>query len=117
MRALQEILRPELLGRVDEIVVFSSLSQESMQKIAGLMLDEMKEPLKEQNIDMSYDEKALNYLAQHADGGKFGARELRKIIRKKVEDRVANMIVDHYDSPITMLGITADENDIQIIAK
>lgn len=117
MRALQEILRPELLGRVDEIVVFSPLSQESMKKIAGLMLDEMKEPLKEQNIDMSYDEKALTYLAQHADGGKFGARELRKIIRKKVEDRVANMIVDHYDTPITMLGITADENDIQIIAK
>ena len=117
MRALQEILRPELLGRVDEIVVFSPLSQESMQKIAGLMLDEMKEPLKEQNIEMNYDEKALAYLAQHADGGKFGARELRKVIRKKVEDRVANMIVDHYDNPITMLGITADENDIQIIAK
>ncbi|MDD6235791.1 MAG: ATP-dependent Clp protease ATP-binding subunit [Clostridiales bacterium] len=117
MRALQEILRPELLGRVDEIVVFSPLSQESMQKIAGLMLDEMKEPLKEQNIEMNYDEKALANLAQHADGGKFGARELRKVIRKKVEDRIANMIVDHYDDPITMLGITADENDIQIIAK
>ncbi len=117
MRALQEILRPELLGRVDEIVVFSPLSRESMQKIAGLMLDEMKEPLREQGIEVGYDDKALDYLAGQADGGKFGARELRKVIRKKVEDRIANMIVDHYDNPLTMIAISADAHDIQIIAK
>jgi len=116
-RALQEILRPELLGRVDEIVVFSPLSRESMEKIAGLMLDEMKEPLLEQGITVGYDEKALSFLASNADGGKFGARELRKVIRKKVEDRIANMIVEHYDDPLTMIAISADEQDIQIIAK
>lgn len=88
-----------------------------MQKIAGLMLDEMKEPLREQGIEVGYDDKALDYLAGQADGGKFGARELRKVIRKKVEDRIANMIVDHYDNPLTMIAISADAHDIQIIAK
>lgn len=117
MRALQDILRPELLGRVDEIVVFSPLDKASMQKIAGLMLDEMKEPLREQGIEMGYDEKALSYLADQADGGKFGARELRKVIRKKVEDRIANMVVEHYDDPLTMIALTADEQGIQIAAK
>ncbi len=117
LRALQDILRPELLGRVDEIVVFSPLSNESMQKIAGLMLDEMKEPLKEQGIELGFDEEALAFLAKQADGGKYGARELRKVIRKQVEDRIANMIVEHYDSPLTMIAVTADEKDIQIVAK
>ena len=117
MRALQDILRPELLGRVDEIVVFSPLSSESMQKIAGLMLDEMKEPLKEQGIELGYDEKTLAFLARQADGGKYGARELRKVIRKRVEDRIANMIVEHYDNPLTMIAVTADEQDIRIVAK
>ncbi len=117
IRALQDILRPELLGRVDEIVVFGSLSIESMEQIAGLMLDEMKEPLQEQGITMGYDQSALRYLAENAQGGKFGARELRKVIRKKVEDRVANMIVAHYDDPLTMIAVSADEQDIQIVAK
>lgn len=64
MKALRDFLRPEFISRIDEIVVFRPLSQENFASIAGLMLDEMKEPLAEKNIIFKYDEKSLELIAK-----------------------------------------------------
>lgn len=68
MKALRDFLRPEFISRIDEIVVFRPLSQENFASIAGLMLDEMKEPLAEKNIIFKYDEKSLELIAKMAFG-------------------------------------------------
>ena len=81
MKGLSEFLRPEFMSRIDEIVVFGPLSKESYAKIAGLMLDEMIEPLSEKSIIFKYDEKALNKIAEKAFGGKFGARDIKSCKR------------------------------------
>ncbi len=110
MKALQEFLRPEFLSRVDEVVVFGNLSKEDFAKIAGLMLDEMREALLEKNIELIYDDKALQMIAEKSHGGKYGARDIRKFIRKNIEDKVANIIVESGAIGVGKVIITADED-------
>ncbi len=93
MKALREFLRPEFLGRVDEVVCFAALSPEVLRRIAALMLEEYRPGMEQKGIAYSYTDAALETLAQLAEGGKFGARDLRRVIRKQVEDLVADKIV------------------------
>ena len=109
MKALESFLRPEFIARVDEIVVFSPLSRESLCKIAALMLDELKESLTERLIEFSYDESVCGYLADKCGGGKRGARELRNIIRREIENRLVDIIVDSGEGSIKELSVTADK--------
>ena len=112
MKALSDFLRPEFLSRIDEIVVFNPLSKESFKKIAALMLDEMKEPLLEKKITLSYDDTVLENIAEKSFGGKFGARDIRKYIRKNIEDKVASAIIEN-SNQISAIKVTAGE-DIEI---
>lgn len=107
MKALSDFLRPEFLSRIDEIVVFNPLTEEDFASIAGLMLDEMKEPLSEKDIRFNYDKKACKLIAKKAYGGKFGARDIRKVIRKEVEDKIANIIIDAGEYGISAIALTA----------
>ena len=94
MKALSSFLRPEFLGRVDEIVVFKPLSGEVLEKIAALMLEEYRAGMEAKGIAYSYTPEALKALVAQCQGGKFGARDLRRIIRKQVEDPAASRIID-----------------------
>ena len=94
MKALSSFLRPEFLGRVDEIVVFKPLGGEVLEKIAALMLEEYRAGMEAKGIAYSYTPEALKALVAQCQGGKFGARDLRRIIRKQVEDPAASRIID-----------------------
>ncbi len=111
MKALSEFLRPEFLSRVDEIVVFRPLGVDDFEKIAHLMLNEYVTSLKERNITFVYDGKATRWLAEHAIGGKSGARDLRSLIRREVEDRITSAIVESCDEQISGISLTADEKN------
>ena len=108
LKALESFLRPEFIARVDEIVVFSPLSGESLCKIAALMLDELKASLAERLIEFSYDESVCRYLSDKCGGGKRGARELRNVIRREIENKVVDIIVDGGEGSINKLSLTAD---------
>ena len=94
MKALRQFLRPEFLGRVDEVIVFQPLGSETLEKIAALMLEEYRPGMEAKGIAYRYTPAALKALVAQCEGGKFGARDLRRIIRKRVEDEAANRIVD-----------------------
>ncbi|MBQ8378263.1 MAG: ATP-dependent Clp protease ATP-binding subunit [Oscillospiraceae bacterium] len=113
MKALREFLRPEFLGRVDEIVVFNPLTVEDYTKIAGLMLDEMKEPLLEKNIKFVYDEKACKLIAEKSHGKKLGARDIRQVIRSEVEDKLASILIDS-DEIITACALTEKDGELVV---
>lgn len=115
LKALREFLRPEFLGRVDEIVVFNDLDEEAFRKIAVLMLDEFKEPLRDKGITFTYTDEAVNELAKDSVGGSRGARDLRNNIRRKVEDKIAETIIDHIDTSVT--SITVDVEDGEIVLR
>lgn len=108
LKALRDFLRPEFLGRVDDIIAFSPLSKESLEKIAALILDELKPLLSERNIEFSYDDKVCTYFAEQCDG-KSGARELRKMIRKDVEDKIIGLIIDNPDITFKTMFVSVSE--------
>ena len=114
MKALSEFLRPEFLSRVDEIIIFHELTGTDFQAIARLMIDEYVDSLQERNIMLKYDDTVLSWLADHAIGGKSGARDLRNLIRKKIEDQIAALLVTHYDQQVTGIAITVENNEIKL---
>lgn len=114
MKALREFLKPEFLSRLDEIIVFNELTEKDFVKIAAIMLDEYKQSLGEHNIGFSYDEKALEFLAKKSIGGKSGARDLRNLIRKEVEDKISLLIVKKGSFNIGDISLTAEENGLKI---
>lgn len=113
MKSLKEFLRPEFLSRIDEVIVFKPLSKEDFAKIAGLMLEEMKEPLAEKNIILKYDDAALNVVAENAFGKTYGARDIRRVIRKEIEEKIADIIIEHGGN-IAGIGITAENDEIKV---
>jgi len=112
MKALSDFLRPEFIGRVDEIAIFNALTVEDYEKIAKLLLKELADSLKEKDIDFRWNDEVAKYLAENSHGGQRGARDLRNLIRKKIEDGVANIIIDNADSIIS--GIAAEVKDGEI---
>ena len=116
MKALSEFLRPEFLSRVDEIVVFNPLTKENYAEIAGLMLSEMKEPLSEKGIELKYDKRALTAIAEKAYGKKFGARDIRSVIRSDVEDKIADIIVENGSKPVKTIKISAKKDGLEVSA-
>lgn len=109
-KALSEFLRPEFLGRVDEVVYFSPLSRENFVCIAELLLKELVQPMADKGIRFTWTEEAKGILAAKAYGGKRGARDLRNAIRRDVEDKIAGCIVSHCDEPLTAIALAADAN-------
>ncbi len=107
LKALEGFLRPEFIARVDEIVVFSPLTPESLAKIAELMLTELKTSLSERLIDFKFDNSVCTYLAEKCGNGKRGARELRNTIRREIENKLVDIIVDNGEGSIKALNCTA----------
>ncbi len=116
LKALEQFLRPEFIARVDEIVVFSPLDEDALTKIAALMLDELKEALSEKLIEVKYDDLACRYLAQKCVGSKRGARELRNVIRREIESKIVDAVVESAEGSIKTVLISADrENKIDFV--
>lgn len=107
LKALEGFLRPEFIARVDEIVVFSPLNEDSLCKIAAIMLDELKASLSERLIGFSYDDSVCKYLADKCGGGKRGARELRNVIRREIENRAVDIIVESGEGSLKKLSVIA----------
>lgn len=108
MKALEEFLRPEFLGRVDDIIVFNPLTEADYVRIAGLILDELKPVLEEKGITLTYDEAACADIAHRASTQKRGARDLRRIIRRDVEDAIVNRLIDEGDKPFTRVHVSCE---------
>ncbi len=93
--ALEQFLRPEFIGRVDEIVVFNPLTVEDFAAIADIALKELDSVLKEKGIAFKYDNAVCKLIAEKSHGGKRGARDLRNFVRKNIEDEIVALIIDN----------------------
>jgi ATP-dependent Clp protease ATP-binding subunit ClpC len=113
MKSLREFLRPEFLSRIDEVIVFKPLVKEDFERIAALMLDEMKEPLSEKGIILKYDNDALKAVAEKSFGKVYGARDIRRVIRKEIEEKIADIIIDR-NGKVAGIGITSENGEIKV---
>ncbi|MBQ2943480.1 MAG: ATP-dependent Clp protease ATP-binding subunit [Ruminococcus sp.] len=114
MKALSEFLRPEFIARVDEILVFRHLEKEDLRKIAALMLSEYVDTLKEKGIQFTFDVNACEVLTNKITSGRSGARDLRNIIRKEVEERIAEEMIARGEGGIIGINFTAENGDVKI---
>ena len=113
MKSLREFLRPEFVSRIDEVIVFKPLVKEDFERIAALMLDEMKEPLSEKGIILKYDNDALKAVAEKSFGKVYGARDIRRVIRKEIEEKIADIIIDK-NGKVAGIGITSENGEIKV---
>ena len=114
MKALQDFLRPEFLNRVDEIVCFNHLTKENFAGIARIMLDELKASLGDKGYTLRYDEALVDYLVEKSYSLTYGARNLRRLIQKELEDPMAARIIDAFEHPITQISATIRDGAVQL---
>ena len=117
LKALKEFLRPEFLGRVDEIVVFNTLTKENLVKIAEILVNEFRGPLKDKGIELTVGDGVYEIIADLSEDGGRGARDIRRTIRKNVEDKVANILIDNADSLINEIIVSAVDGEIEVSFK
>ena len=114
MKALSDFLRPEFIGRVDEVAVFNQLTLADFEKIAVLLLNELKTSLAEKPLTFQWTDDVPRVLAEASIGGTRGARDLRNTIRRQVEDGIAAIIVDHADENVTAVAASVKDGKIDL---
>ena len=114
MKALREFLRPEFINRVDEIVYFHQLTEENFAAIARIMLDELRDSLREKGYTFTYDDALVEHLVKSSYSAAYGARNLRRCIQKELEDPMAVQIIDSFEHPITQLRATAEDGKVRL---
>ena len=112
LKALGEFLRPEFLNRVDEVICFNSLTEENFAEIAVLMLNEVRDVMKTRDMTLTWDESVPAWLVKKGYSTVYGARNLRRLIQKEVEDTVAARIVEARGTALSEIRLTADESSI-----
>ena len=114
MKALQDFLRPEFINRVDEIVYFHQLTQENFRDIAGLMLTELKDSLAQRGITFTWEDSFLDYLVKKSYSAAYGARNLRRLLQKELEDAIAQQIINSWQHPLTSFHAAAQEGELSL---
>ena len=115
MKALSDFLRPEFLNRVDEIVCFNSLSKDDFSAIAALMLNEVRDVMQTQNMTISWDDSVLKFLVDKAYSTVYGARNLRRVIQKEIEDGIASRIIESRGTQLTQIQLSSDGDKILFV--
>ncbi len=110
MEGLRAFLRPEFLARVDEVVVFNPLTQDNYKDIASLMIADMTKALVEHDIKFSVAEETLAWIAEKSHGSKNGAREIRRVIRKNIEDPICMMIAEKGDEMPSLVTVVIEDD-------
>ena len=117
MKALKEFLRPEFIGRVDEVIFFNNLNEENLKKIAEILIDELKEPLKDKGINFVVGEGVAEIIStKSVDGGR-GARDIRRNIRKDIEDKIADILIERAEQETSEICVTAVKDEIKVSYK
>ena len=116
LKALNDFLRPEFINRVDEIVYFNQLTEENFKGIAGIMLRELAQVLEEKHITFTWEPSLLDYLVEKSFSAAYGARNLRRLIQKELEDAIAVRLIEGWQYPISHLKALAQDGKIQLLA-
>ena len=117
MGALREFLRPEFINRVDEIITFNHLTEENFLGIADIMLNELKQSLNERGLVFDWTGEVRSALVKKAYSVTYGARNLRRVIQKELEDPISERIIDSFNAPITVLHAEVKDGQICVTAE
>ena len=114
MKALNEFLRPEFINRIDEVISFNRLTEENFVEIARIQMTELKVSMEQKGYQLVFDQSLLEYLAKKSYSVAYGARNLRRLIQKEVEDAITALLIDGYAQHITFLSVTVKDDKVSI---
>ena len=114
LKALQDIMRPEFINRIDEVISFNQLTREDFARIAAIMLGDLQKGVARAGISLTWEDAVPEKLAEDSYSVKYGARNLRRLIEKQVEDQAANLILDSYADPIRALRAVVRDGQILV---
>ena len=117
LKALNEFLRPEFINRVDEIICFNSLTEENLRSISEIMLGEVTAAMAEKGITFRYTEDVPDYLVKKGYSVTYGARNLRRLIQKEIEDAVATEMIDHRKGNVSQVTVSVAEEKVVVTAE
>ena len=117
MTELRRTFRPEFVNRIDEIIVFHKLTEEELNKIVEIMLEQIKKRIAEKNIKLEIDKKAKDLVIKKGTDTKYGARPLRRAIQTLIEDKLAEEILEGNLNAGDTAKITVKDEKIQIKVK
>ena len=117
MKALNEFLRPEFINRVDEVVCFNQLTEENFRAIAALMLSELRDVMAEKNITLTWDESLIDHLVKEGYSVTYGARNLRRLIQKQIEDAIAEKLIAGRNTQVSAILLSAADGKVEIETK
>ena len=93
LAALKKALKPEFINRLDDIIIFKSLGQQEAEKITLIILEKLKERLEEKNIELTVSEEAISYIAKKGCSTDYGARPIKRVIQKEIEDPLSSLLL------------------------
>ena len=110
MTEVQKLFRPEFLNRLDEIIVFHELSEEQLRKIVDLMVNELEERLSEHKLGIEMTDKAKSWIAKEGYDPVYGARPLRRVIERYVENPLSSMLLRNelHDGEVIKVDVDKD---------
>ena len=114
MKALNEFLRPEFINRVDEVICFNQLTETNFRAIAELMLGELRENMERKNIALTWDDSLVDHLVREGYSVTYGARNLRRLIQKQVEDQIAEGIIARRGESSSQIMLSAEKGKVEV---
>ena len=114
MKALNEFLRPEFINRVDEVICFNQLTETNFRAIAELMLGELHENMERKNIALTWDDSLVDHLVREGYSVTYGARNLRRLIQKQVEDQIAEGIIARRGESSSQIMLSAEKGKVEV---
>ncbi len=116
MRALSSFLRPEFLNRVDGVITFRHLDKEDFVRIAEIQIEKLRTALSERGLSLRVTENALRLIAENSYSEKYGARNMRRYIQTEIEDKLAQIIISHYEERLSQASVTVKDGKLCVSA-
>lgn len=117
LKALSDIMRPEFINRIDEIVPFDHLSPENFRAIAVIFLNELRDSLAARGVHLTWDDALVAYVSDKSYSIKYGARNLRRTIQKEIEDVAAAKLIEAYDRDIHEVALSVQDGKVIVDLK
>ena len=114
MEEVRQLMRPEFLNRLDDIILFSKLSISDMEQIADLQVDQLRARLKTKDIDISLDASVKTWLARAGYDPRYGARPLKRVIQNHLQNPIAKHILDGHISEGDTITISVNDDRLSI---
>ena len=114
MRAVRERFRPEFLNRLDEVVLFRRLARGDMAAIVDIQLERLRKLLEDRKITLELDDKAREWLAEAGYDPAYGARPLKRVIQRNLQDKLANLLLEGSVRDGETLHVTASADGLEV---